>query len=136
MSALTATTTSTVTAVDEDEGFSCVLPPGASSYDFGARLSLYRSAPEQFVPLSEAELHDMQHVAAEIDAELAILDEEERDLNEAIRMENCGCHSCQGTRCGCFDGEYFLGSITCDRCEAEQNWADQLQEGREIVGWF
>jgi hypothetical protein len=64
----------------DDDGVFSFSFVGAPS-DFGIRLDLYRCAPDQFVPRSEAELLDMQMVSAEIDAEIEAhrKEEEERE---------------------------------------------------------
>ena len=55
---------------DDDGVFSCSFTgPSRSGDDFGERLSLYMSAPEQFVPRSETELRELRETAAAMEAE-------------------------------------------------------------------
>ena len=135
---MSATTISTVKAVydEDDDGISFALPPGAACYDFGARLSMYRFAPEQFVPLSDAELQEMRDMAAEIDAEHAAFEEEEREQIEASGMGNCRCKWCGGILCSCNDaygGSQYFGDYICSNCQADRDWADQLEEGWRMI---
>ncbi len=73
---------------DDDGVFSCSFTgPSRSGDDFGERLSLYMSAPEQFVPRSETELNDMTEIAAVMMAEVEAAEQEEREQREAEEEE-------------------------------------------------
>jgi hypothetical protein len=117
---------------DGDEGFSCVLAPGATRYDFGARLDLYRSTPEQFVPLYETELQEMQDFVPEYEADMEATQPDEEEQNEVRRMEHCKCR-CRGECCDCTDCHHLpdteRGWYRCPAC----SWQDMRNE---VIEWW